>query len=57
MEPGYGYVKNKKAEMQKLTGFCPTSKNQMVKCFDFNLVVASGGTPVQSCPTIVVESW
>ena len=51
------YVKNKTAEIQKLTGsFIPPTNIQVVKCFDFHLFVASGCTVVQSSPIIVVES-
>ena len=53
---GYGYVKTKIAEIQKLRGFIPVTKIQVVKCFDFHLFVASSSTVVQPSPTKVVES-
>ena len=56
IKPAYAYVTNENVDKQKLTGFIPLTKIQVVKCFDFNLFVAFGGTLVQSSPTIVVET-
>ena len=44
INPGYGHLKNINAEIQKVTGFIPLTKMQVIKCFDFNVFVASRGT-------------